>query len=49
MRVLLVDDEERLLDALRRGLAAEGFVVETAATGMSVPFSAVTAAGTMSW
>ncbi len=33
MRVLLVDDEERLLGALRRGLAAEGFVVETAATG----------------
>jgi DNA-binding response OmpR family regulator len=33
VRVLLVDDEERLLGALRRGLAAEGFVVETAATG----------------
>ena len=33
MRVLLVDDEERLLGALRRGLVAEGFVVETAATG----------------
>ena len=33
MRVLLVDDEERLLGALRRGLAAEGFVVETAANG----------------
>jgi two-component system, OmpR family, response regulator len=33
VRVLLVDDEERLLGALRRGLAAEGFVVDTAATG----------------
>ena len=33
MRVLLVDDEERLLGALRRGLAAEGFVVETALNG----------------
>ena len=30
---MLVDDEERLLGALRRGLAAEGFVVETAANG----------------
>ncbi len=29
----MVDDEERLLAALRRGLAAEGFVVETAGTG----------------
>ena len=34
VRVLLVDDEERLLGALRRGLAAEGFVVETAANGL---------------
>jgi two-component system OmpR family response regulator len=33
MRVLLVDDEERLVAAVRRGLAAEGFVVETAGTG----------------
>jgi DNA-binding response OmpR family regulator len=33
MRVLLVDDEERLVAALRRGLAAEGFVVETSGTG----------------
>lgn len=31
--MLLVDDEERLLAALRRGLMAEGFVVETAGTG----------------
>ncbi len=30
---MLVDDEERLLGALRRGLAAEGFVVETAPNG----------------
>jgi two-component system, OmpR family, response regulator len=33
VRLLLVDDEERLTDALRRGLAAEGFVVETASSG----------------
>ncbi len=33
MRVLLVDDEERLLSPLRRGLVAEGFVVETATNG----------------
>ena len=29
MRLLLVDDEERMVAALRRGLTAEGFVVET--------------------
>ncbi|WP_375423681.1 response regulator transcription factor [uncultured Friedmanniella sp.] len=33
MRVLLVDDEERMVAALRRGLVAEGFAVDTAATG----------------
>jgi two-component system, OmpR family, response regulator len=33
VRVLLVDDEERMVSALRRGLAAEGFVVESAADG----------------
>jgi DNA-binding response OmpR family regulator len=33
MRVLLVDDEERMVAALRRGLAAEGFVVESATDG----------------
>ncbi|HYP45920.1 MAG TPA: response regulator transcription factor [Propionibacteriaceae bacterium] len=33
MRVLLVDDEVRLLAALKRGLAAEGFVVDVATTG----------------
>lgn len=31
--MLLVDDEVRLLAALRRGLVAEGFVVDTAASG----------------
>jgi DNA-binding response OmpR family regulator len=31
--VLLVDDEERMVAALRRGLAAEGFVVESATDG----------------
>ncbi len=31
--MLLVDDEERLVAALRRGLVAEGFVVASAATG----------------
>ena len=33
MRLLLVDDEERMVAALRRGLAAEGFVVEGATDG----------------
>jgi DNA-binding response OmpR family regulator len=33
VRVLLVDDEERMLGALRRGLLAEGFAVDVAATG----------------
>ncbi|MBA3528615.1 MAG: response regulator transcription factor [Propionibacteriaceae bacterium] len=33
MRVLLVDDEVRLVAALRRGLVAEGFAVDVAATG----------------
>ena len=31
--MLLVDDEERLVAALRRGLVAEGFVVDSASTG----------------
>jgi DNA-binding response OmpR family regulator len=31
--VLLVDDEERMVAALRRGLRAEGFVVESATDG----------------
>jgi PleD family two-component response regulator len=35
VRVLLVDDEERMVAALRRGLAAEGFVVESASDGTS--------------
>ena len=33
VRALLVDDEERLTAALRRGLTAEGFAVDTASTG----------------
>ena len=33
MRLLLVDDEERLVEALRRGLVAEGYAVEVAHTG----------------
>jgi two-component system, OmpR family, response regulator len=35
MRVLLVDDEERMVAALRRGLAAEGFVTESAGDGLT--------------
>ena len=31
--MLLVDDEERMVAALRRGMVAEGFVVDSAATG----------------
>ncbi len=33
MRLLLVDDEKRMVDSLRRGLVAEGFAVEVAHTG----------------
>ncbi len=33
MRVLVVEDEARLADAIRRGLVAEGFVVDVQATG----------------
>ncbi|WP_067571734.1 response regulator transcription factor [Nocardia acidivorans] len=33
MRVLVVEDEERLAETLRRGLTAEGFVVEIAHDG----------------
>lgn len=33
VRVLVVDDEQGLLAALRRGLAAEGFAVDTASDG----------------
>jgi len=33
VRVLVVEDEVRLADALRRGLQEEGFVVDVAATG----------------
>lgn len=35
MKVLLVDDERRLVDALRRGLTAEGFDVEVAFDGLT--------------
>ncbi len=35
MRVLLVDDEERLVAAMKRGLLREGFVVDTAYDGES--------------
>src|SRR5918998_687883 len=35
VRVLLVDDEERMVTALRRGLAAEGFVTESAGDGLT--------------
>ena len=33
MRVLVVEDEARLADGVRRGLEAEGFAVDVAATG----------------
>ncbi len=33
MRVLLVDDEKRLVEVLKRGLQREGFVVDTASDG----------------
>ena len=33
MRILVVEDEERIADALERGLEAEGFAVDVAATG----------------
>jgi two-component system OmpR family response regulator len=33
MRVLVVEDERRLAEGLRRGLEAEGFAVDVAATG----------------
>ncbi|MGZ4541910.1 MAG: response regulator transcription factor [Mycobacteriaceae bacterium] len=34
MRVLLIEDEPRLAETVRRGLAAEGFVVELATNGV---------------
>jgi DNA-binding response OmpR family regulator len=33
MRILVVEDEERIADAVRRGLEAEGFAVDVAANG----------------
>lgn len=34
MRVLLVEDDERIVDFVQRGLKAEGYVVEVARTGL---------------
>ncbi|WP_333872905.1 response regulator transcription factor [Methylobacter sp.] len=34
MRVLLVEDDERIVDFVQRGLKAEGYVVEVARSGM---------------
>lgn len=34
MRILVVDDEVRLVDGVRRGLEAEGFAVDVAANGV---------------
>ncbi|WP_394551991.1 response regulator transcription factor [Agromyces sp. MMS24-JH15] len=34
MRVLIVEDERRLADGMKRGLEAEGFAVDTAANGI---------------
>jgi DNA-binding response OmpR family regulator len=33
MRILVVEDEDRIADAVKRGLEAEGFAVDVAATG----------------
>lgn len=41
MRILLVEDEEHLADSIRRGLEGEGFVVDTAADGVSGAWLAV--------
>jgi two-component system OmpR family response regulator len=35
MRLLLVEDEQRLVRALRRGLTGDGFIVESAADGVT--------------
>jgi DNA-binding response OmpR family regulator len=40
MRVLVVEDEERLADAVRRGLAAEGFSVDVVHDGVEGLWSA---------
>ena len=44
MRVLLVEDEVRLAEAVQRGLAAEGFQVELAHEGQEGLFKATTGA-----
>ena len=36
MRILVIDDEERLVAGLRTGLEAEGFAVDVALDGSSV-------------
>lgn len=41
-RVLIVEDQKRLLNSLRRGLEEEGYEVETAATGEAGFFLATT-------
>ncbi len=40
MRLLVVDDDARLVDALRRGLEAEGFAVDTAGDGVEAQWLA---------
>lgn len=37
MRVLLVEDEVRLAEHVRRGLSAEGFVVDVIDDGPGIP------------
>ena len=44
MRILLVEDEPRLAELIRRGLVAEGFVVEVAQDGLD-GFEAATGGG----
>lgn len=44
MRILLVEDESRLAEVIRRGLVAEGFVVEVAGDGL-VGFDAALGGG----
>lgn len=44
MRILVVEDEPRLAELIRRGLVAEGFVVEVATDGLD-GFEAATGGG----
>ena len=48
MRVLVVDDERPLAETLRRGLAAEGFVVDVAHDGIDGLATPATASTTSS-